>query len=109
MLKVTDMFQLLLCLCFLFSATGQNNLHAAEDLHSEVSSNLSSASLNISTNNLERNIVNLDQETFSSFSIPGEGITYEAGKPMLPMVSRYIVVPPDCGLELAISSDEPEI
>lgn len=37
----------------------------------------------------------------------GEGVTAELGKPLLPRISRVIVVPPDRGLALEVSADDP--
>ncbi|HHE46560.1 MAG TPA: hypothetical protein ENL08_02510, partial [Bacteroidetes bacterium] len=48
-----------------------------------------------------------DGRNFDSYSIPGEGITYDYGKPILPAVSRFVVVPPYSGLELAVDADPP--
>ena len=41
-----------------------------------------------------------NDETFTSFTISGEGTTYEPERPLLPAVSRFVVVPPQAGLEL---------
>ncbi len=43
--------------------------------------------------------VELDNGAQSSVFIPGEGVTYEYGKPHLPRLSRFVVVPPNAGLE----------
>ncbi|HHE46561.1 MAG TPA: hypothetical protein ENL08_02515, partial [Bacteroidetes bacterium] len=46
-------------------------------------------------------------EMFDHFSIEGEGFTYEDGLPILPAVTRLVVVPPDAGIELVVQADEP--
>ena len=56
---------------------------------------------------IERKEVVKDNETFDAYVLPGEGMTYEYGKPVLPLVSRFVVVPPDVGIELIINADEP--
>ena len=38
----------------------------------------------------------------------GVGFTYEYGKPILPSVTRIVVVPPNAGLELSINVGEPQ-
>jgi len=48
-----------------------------------------------------------DENAFDSFRIQSEGFTYEYDKPILPAVSRFVVVPADADLELIIHSDEP--
>ncbi|MCF7811859.1 hypothetical protein K9N50_12835, partial [bacterium] len=68
-----------------------------------------SISMNFEMSDLEINEVVTDNESFDSYSIPGEGTTYEYGKPMLPAISRFVVVPPQTGLELRIETDEPRI
>ncbi|MFC2150641.1 C25 family cysteine peptidase [Calditrichota bacterium] len=44
-----------------------------------------------------------------TFIIPGEGLIWEFGKPTLPSVSRFIVVPPDAGLRFTYEEGESEI
>ena len=41
--------------------------------------------------------------------VTGEGLTCEPGKPVLPAVSRMVIVPPDAGLELIVRSDEARV
>jgi hypothetical protein len=66
--------------------------------------------------NLEFNLQNLTARTVEDglqsvtlYEIPGEGITYQDGKPVLPAVSRFVVVPPDAGLQLVVTADEPRV
>lgn len=49
----------------------------------------------------------LEGETFDRYAISGEGMTCESGKPILPAVVRFVVVPPEAGIELIFRSDEP--
>jgi len=46
-------------------------------------------------------------DTALLYSIPNEGFLYLPGRPLLPAISRFVVVPPDKGLELLITNDEP--
>ncbi|NQT35559.1 T9SS type A sorting domain-containing protein [bacterium] len=48
-----------------------------------------------------------DNQTFSRCIIKGEGLTYEHNMPLLPAVTRMVVVPPEAGLELIVRADEP--
>ncbi len=59
--------------------------------------------------NLERTEVISDGSTSEYQYISGEGSTYEYGKPILPAISRFIVIPSDVGVELSYSSDDPRI
>jgi len=43
-----------------------------------------------------------------NYQTTGEGFTYEFGKPILPSVTRLVIVPPNAGLELSIQFDEPQ-
>lgn len=45
-----------------------------------------------------------EQGFLDSYPFSGSGFTYEPGKPILPAVSRIIVVPPDGGLELIVTA-----
>ncbi len=51
--------------------------------------------------------VEYQNQTFTATSLTGEGLTYEFGKPVLPRVSRFIIVPPDAGLRLEVNSSTP--
>jgi len=42
-----------------------------------------------------------------ALAIPGEGQVLEYGKPILPLISRFVVVPPDAGIEFSFTADEP--
>jgi len=55
----------------------------------------------------QASVLERDGATFTAYSIPGEGMTYERNRPLLPAVSRFIVVPPDAGLTLDINLTEP--
>ncbi len=59
--------------------------------------------LDFRSHDLEPEVVTRNQENFTSFTIEGEGFTYEYGKPVLPMVSRFVIVPPDAAVELEVT------
>jgi len=46
---------------------------------------------------------------YSDFTFENEGTTYDSDKPMLPVVSRFVVVPPNAGLEFAFEVESSEI
>ena len=72
---------------------------------------LSSSNLGITLafelSDLDRQTVVHDGQDFEELRIPFEGFTDEPGKPQLPAVSRFVVVPPDADLELVIRADPP--
>ena len=51
--------------------------------------------------------VEYQNQTFTATMIPEEGLTYDYGKPVLPRVSRFIIVPPTAGLQLQVTSSTP--
>ena len=55
---------------------------------------------------LLRDSIQIENTPFETFTIPGEGFTYERDRPILPAVSRFVIVPPQAGLELVIRADE---
>jgi len=67
--------------------------------------NSSAITLKIELEDLHESISTGD---FSQFAdVAGPGTTYERNRPILPSVSRFVVVPPDAGLELCIEADQP--
>ena len=59
---------------------------------------------------IEQNrVIDQNNASFSSVMVPDEGFTYDYGMPVLPMVSRFVIVPPDAGLELIVTAEDPEI
>ena len=70
---------------------------------------LQATNLEFNLQNLSMQIVEEGLQSVTIFEIPGEGITYEEGKPVLPAVSRFIVVPPEAGLQLVVTADEPRV
>ena len=49
-----------------------------------------------------------EREDSDLYVIPDEGFINEYGKPVLPAISRFVVVPPRAGLELVVIADEPQ-
>ncbi len=56
---------------------------------------------------LKMEAVEVDNELKSSISIAGEPTTYYPGKPVLPAVTRFVVVPANSNLELIVTPSEP--
>lgn len=74
------------------------NLEDADNHALVISSAASHIDLEFDLQDLESNPVMLDGSEFKSFEIRAEGVTVEYGKPLLPLVSRFVIVPPDAGL-----------
>ncbi|NQT34435.1 hypothetical protein HQ587_04525, partial [bacterium] len=58
-------------------------------------------------NNLEIDEIQIEGETFQTVVIPGEGSICQSGLPMLPAITRFVVVPPQAGLDLIVKTVEP--
>ncbi|MFH0766069.1 MAG: C25 family cysteine peptidase, partial [Calditrichota bacterium] len=56
------------------------------------------------TSDVEINSAQVEGVDQDIYSIPGEGVTIEPGRPMLPALSRFVVVPPQCGLALQVET-----
>ncbi|MCF7811816.1 hypothetical protein K9N50_12605, partial [bacterium] len=89
---------------------------ASDDVSLNINSNVTILSadnqsivMDFELSDLEINELVKDNKTFDSYAIPGEGITYDYGRPMLPTISRFVILPPQSGLELIVESDEPSI
>ncbi|MBM3326819.1 MAG: T9SS type A sorting domain-containing protein [Calditrichaeota bacterium] len=51
--------------------------------------------------------ITLSGQTHTIFALSEEGTTYERGMPLLPAVSRFVIVPPEAGLELVVRAETP--
>ncbi|MDP8240831.1 MAG: C25 family cysteine peptidase [Candidatus Hatepunaea meridiana] len=71
-----------------------------------VASDNQTINIDFELNDLEVRRVIKDNETFEIYGLPGEGIIWEHEKPVLPMVCRFVVVPPDKGIELVVEVGE---
>ena len=58
--------------------------------------------------NIETSELIVNDIKYASFAIEGEGCTYDHDRPMLPAISRFVVVPPRDGLDLVYHSSEPQ-
>ncbi len=97
---------LLLVLLFItvsFSTVIGSDFQSMNDHASILSSDASSISLEFNLNNLESESILVDGEDYMALRINGEGAILKYGKPALPMVSRFVVVPPDVGVALDFS------
>ena len=45
--------------------------------------------------------------SYQAFTLPGEGTTFELDRPILPSISRFVIVDPTAGLELFVEADSP--
>ncbi|MDP8229064.1 MAG: C25 family peptidase propeptide domain-containing protein, partial [Candidatus Electryoneaceae bacterium] len=105
MCRTISLFALLLLLTSI--ATAQLNAIDQDDRVTVISSDNDAVSLNFDLSDVDPTQVDKDGETYDLHLLPVEGMTYEYNKPILPMVSRFVVVSPDAGLELIFRSDEP--
>ena len=98
---------LALILTVFLCRSGVSTNHQALDPHAAIiSSDAASLSLEFSLSNLETEPVSVNGETCAAIRMTDEGTTYQFGKPLLPLVSRFVVVPPGAGLELEVSVGE---
>ena len=67
----------------------------------------SSVGMRCDLKDLQHEPVEINGELRSSLSIPGEPTTYFPGMPVLPSVTRFVVVPPVSNLELVVTPTEP--
>ncbi|MFH0765811.1 MAG: C25 family cysteine peptidase [Calditrichota bacterium] len=72
-----------------------------------ISSDSKRLRLQFQTANLETRIRNAEESNQSEFVRPNEGQTIAYGQPILPMVSRFVVVPLEAGIEFSWTSESP--
>ena len=80
-------------------ASCANELIAGVSHTTIVSSNASEITLNFNTPDITKQEVFNDNGACDLYSIPDEAITNEYGKPVLPVIIRFVVVPPNVGLD----------
>ncbi len=71
------------------------------------SSNAHSIKLGFDIQNLEQKRIEKDGDEFELMQVPEEGMTFEYGRPLLPAISRFVLVPPNAGLQFSYTFDEP--
>ncbi len=76
---------------------------------SVLSSDAEAVSLGFNLTDVTKSTVTKDGETYSTHTMTDAGFTYEYGRPQLPAITRFVVVPPDVGLRLAVESSTPRI
>ena len=90
------------------ATTSSVDFQVASDTRASITSSDNQAiGLSFELSDLERSEVVKDGATFETYTIPGEGLALAPGKPVLPAISRFVVVPPDVGLDLVVESDDP--
>ena len=72
-----------------------------------VQSNASGLIIEHDMNGVELRMVDRDNNTFTAVSMHDEGLTFQEGMPVLPMVSRFVIVPPTAGIELVVTNSDP--
>jgi hypothetical protein len=71
-------------------------------------SDFQAVTLSFELNGIDRQVIEQNGQSCEFYDIPDEGVVYERGKPILPMVSRFVIVPPQAGLELVVTASEPQ-
>ncbi len=72
-----------------------------------LSSDAGSIRLGFDSQQIQPRNVEKDGNKFELFQIPDEGMTFDYGQPLLPAISRFVLVPADAGLEFSYKYDEP--
>lgn len=97
----------LMLLLFISISSASTTIQSTTDQHATVlSSTAQKLTIAFNTTDLDQQEVFLNEGAVDSFTISDEGITYEYGRPVLPGVSRFVVVPPRAGLELIVNAGE---
>ncbi|MDP8228219.1 MAG: C25 family cysteine peptidase, partial [Candidatus Electryoneaceae bacterium] len=85
-----------------------DNVAAVNDPYvTVISSEAAEVNLEFDLSMIDCQAVDGDGELLDAHILPGEGTTYEYGMPLLPAVSRFVVVHPQAGLELVVRADNP--
>lgn len=84
-----------------------NDVASGNDYVTVIASDNQAIQLEFDMSQIERTTVERDNKAFDAFLMPGAGATMQCGKPVLPAVSRFVVVPPDAGLEFRVDVGEP--
>ncbi|MBT7787672.1 MAG: T9SS type A sorting domain-containing protein [Calditrichaeota bacterium] len=99
----------LLVLAVLVILTTLNPAHCDEMSFSDtqvsiIASSGSSIDIEFLSSDLDAEEMFFNSQTIETIAASGIGFTYEYGKPRLPMVSRFVIVPAEAGLELTVES-----
>ncbi|MDP8241150.1 MAG: C25 family cysteine peptidase [Candidatus Hatepunaea meridiana] len=86
-----------------------NPLTARNEHAQIIASDNQTVSLSFELTGVEKRTVTKDDLTFEVYGIPGEGVILEYNKPILPSISRFIVIPPDVNVELVVMTGEPRV
>ncbi|MBT7787739.1 MAG: T9SS type A sorting domain-containing protein [Calditrichaeota bacterium] len=98
-------FFLLLSLVLTQSNVFGADLQKVNEHAAIISSDAATINLEFNLSDLESESVLMQGEDYKAIRITGEGATFKYGKPILPMVSRFVVVPPDVGVALDFTID----
>jgi len=53
--------------------------------------------------------VQVGGETYLDYTLPEQGILTARGRPILPVVARFVILPPDRNVELIVQADDPVV
>ena len=99
---------LLLFLAVPFTTSGED-FSVSRVENTVVHSDAFGVTLDFDMNEAETRDLNIGEEVNTVFPMYGAGATYDYGKPILPLVSKFVIIPPDVGVELLIETGEAEI
>jgi len=100
------LFLLLLCFAPLTASAMESQAIENSDAVTLTASDRSRIALSINSTTMKCEQVVENGLTMEQMVIPGEGCLYVEGKPMLPAISRLVVVPPDKSIELVVREGE---
>ncbi len=100
------LISLVYLLLFSLSASARIDATSGNDRVTLISTSDESVTLSFTLDDIEQTTFEGDEQTEILHSIQGEGMTYDKNRPILPSVSRFIVVPPDAGIELIVRHGE---
>jgi len=107
MVKVLAIFASSLLLASSLNGAASEQLEFRSKNVQLVSSTTDAVVLRSELSNLTSEISEVNGQPYSSLSLPGEATTCYPGRPVLPVVSRFVIVSPTSNLELVISAPEP--
>ena len=106
-MKGTVRFSAIMLILFGSASTAFSSEMVAETQHVTVlSSTANEIVLDFNLSGVSNEIITRDGQDYQFFSFSDEGIFVESGKPVLPAVSRFVVVPPQTGLRFVVHDDQ---
>ncbi len=93
---------------FLLVQTGMAQIQLeATPVDVQLSSRPDGMGVKFVANNVDPAIVTKAGATYQAFTIPGEGTTFELDRPILPAISRFVIIDSEAGFDFHTESDPP--